>query len=72
MDRAWVLLRFVCRVDWERVSCEDVRPVNLGSVVRFQLRLPPMTVFARGLRPRTPSSFRSLAIAGPTVHSLRS
>ena len=31
-----------------------------------------MTVLTRGLRPRTPSSFRSLALAGPTGHSLRS
>ena len=28
-----------------------------------------MTVESRGLRPRTPSSYRSLALAGPTGHA---
>jgi hypothetical protein len=31
-----------------------------------------MTVFLRGLRPRTPSSSASLALALPTGHELRS
>jgi len=31
-----------------------------------------MTVITQGLRPRTPSSSCSLALASPTGHSLRS
>jgi len=37
-----------------------------------ELGLRPMTVLMRGLRPRTPSTSGSLALARPSVHSLRS
>src|SRR5689334_8017482 len=45
MDRAWVLLGFWYRWTAQRVSFDDIRPVNLGSPFAFPLRLALVTVF---------------------------
>jgi hypothetical protein len=46
--------------------------VTLDEAGRSETIAPDMTVFARGLRPRTPSSSGSLALARPTGQELRS